>query len=136
MEKHIQLVGILNIVYRSVLLLVSLLLLFIAAEFRQLFEMILSFGQVDIREIPPGIPEIIPLILCIVGLCMFVISVTGIIAGAGVLGRRPWGRILMLVISFFHLIRVPVGTILGGYSIWVLLNDETIKLFNAPRVSA
>ena len=136
MEKHIQLVGILNIVYRSVLLLVSLLLLFIAAGFRQIFEMILSLGPVDIREIPPGIPEIIPVILVVVGVCMFVVSVTGIIAGAGVLGRRPWGRILMLVISFFHLLRVPVGTILGGYSIWVLLNDETIKIFNAPRAGA
>jgi hypothetical protein len=39
----------------------------------------------------------------------------------------------MLVISFFNLLRVPLGTILGGYSIWVLLNDETIRLFDAPR---
>jgi hypothetical protein len=64
---------------------------------------------------------------------MFVVSVAGIVAAAGVLGRRRWGRVLMLVISFFNLLRVPLGTILGGYSIWVLLNDETIKLFDAPR---
>ena len=36
----------------------------------------------------------------------------------------------MLVMSFFNLIRIPLGTILGVYSIWVLLNDETIRLFN------
>ena len=136
MEKHIQLVGILNIVYRSVLLLVALLLLFFAAEFRHFFDMILSFGSVDMRDIPPGIPEIIPFILCVVGLLMLVVSIAGIIAGIGVLGKRPWGRILMLVISFFHLLRVPVGTLLGAYSIWVLLKDETIKLFNAPGASA
>jgi hypothetical protein len=41
----------------------------------------------------------------------------------------------MLVISFFNLLRIPVGTLLGGYSIWVLLNDETIRLFDASRTS-
>jgi hypothetical protein len=44
--------------------------------------------------------------------------------------KKEWGRITMLVISFFNLIHIPLGTVLGVYSIWVLLNDETIRLFN------
>ncbi len=133
MEKHIQLVGILNIVYRSFLLLVALILFVIAAGFRQFIDWLLGLGAADIHDIPPPVLDIIPIIICIVALCMLVLSVAGIIAGAGVLGKRPWGRVMMLVISFFNLIRVPLGTLLGGYSIWVLLNDETIRVFEAHR---
>ncbi len=133
MEKHIQLVGILNIAYRSMLILVSLLLLVIAAGFRRFFDMILRLGSIDIRDVPYELLDIVPVVLLVIALLMFVVSAIGIVAGAGVLARKRWGRVLMLVISFFNLLRIPVGTVLGGYSIWVLLNDETIRLFDAPR---
>jgi hypothetical protein len=133
MEKHIQLVGILNIAYRSLLILVSLFLFVIAAGFRRFFDMILRLGSIDIHDVPYEIIDIVPVVLLVIALLMFVVSVAGIVAAAGVLGRRRWGRVLMLVISFFNLLRVPLGTVLGGYSIWVLLNDETIRLFDAPR---
>jgi hypothetical protein len=136
MEKHIQLVGILNIAYRSMLVLVSLFLLVVAAGFRRFFDMILRLGSIDIHEVPYELIDIVPVVLLVVALLMLVVSVAGIVAAAGVLARRPWGRVLMLVISFFNLLRIPLGTILGGYSIWVLLNDETIRLFDAPRTSA
>jgi len=136
MEKHIQLVGILNIAYRAALMLVAFILVLIAIGFRHLFEMLVRMGSIDLHDFPAELLDIVPAILLVVAGLMFVVSVVGIIAGAGVLGRRPWGRILMLVVSFFHLMRVPVGTILGGYSIWVLLNDETIRLFESPRKNA
>jgi hypothetical protein len=135
MEKHIQLVGILNIVYRSALLLLSLVLFFIAAVFNRFMDMIIRLSAADIREIPAEILDIVPLVLVVVAFLMFIVSTVGIVAGIGVLGRKRWGRILMLVVSFFNLLRIPVGTILGGYSIWVLLNDETIRLFEAPRTN-
>ena len=133
MEKHIQLVGILNIAYRSLLMLVSLFLFVIASGFRRFFDMILRLGSIDIHDVPYELIDIVPVVLLVIALLMFVVSVAGIVAAVGVLGRRRWGRVLMLVISFFNLLRVPLGTILGGYSIWVLLNDETIRLFDAPR---
>jgi hypothetical protein len=135
MEKHIQLVGILNIAYRSMLILVSLFLLVIAAGFRRFLDMIIRLGSLDMHDVPYELLDIVPVVLLVIALMMFVVSVVGIIAAAGVLGRRRWGRVLMLVISFFNLLRVPVGTILGGYSIWVLLNDEAIRLFDTPRTS-
>jgi hypothetical protein len=135
MEKHIQLVGILNIVYRSALLLLSLVLFFIAAVFNRFMEMIIRLSAADIREVPTELLDIVPVILVVVAFLMFIVSAVGIIAGIGVLGKKRWGRILMLVVSFFNLLRIPLGTILGGYSIWVLLNDETIRLFDAPRTN-
>jgi hypothetical protein len=73
-------------------------------------------------------------ILSLIGFCvgafLFLISIPGIIGGIGLLKRREWARILVLIISALHLINFPIGTIIGGYSIWVLVNDETIRLFN------
>jgi hypothetical protein len=136
MEKHIQLVGILNIVYRSLVIFAALILFVIAAGFRHFIEMLVRLGPVDMRDFPSELLDIIPAILVVVALIMSVVSIVGIVAAAGVLGRKRWGRVLMLVVSFLNLLRVPVGTLLGGYSIWVLLNDETIRLFDAPRTGA
>ena len=132
MEKHIQVVGILNITYRGMLLLVSFVLFAIAACFGRFMSMLMRMGQLDGRDVPYEILDMIPVILVIVAILMFVVSVAGIVAGIGVLKRKSWGRVLMLVISFINLLRIPFGTALGAYSIWVLLNDETIRLFKTP----
>ncbi|HUI10256.1 MAG TPA: hypothetical protein VL221_08005 [Bacteroidota bacterium] len=132
MEKHVQVVGILNITYRGLVLLGSLILVLIAACFGRFLGMLMRMGQLDARDVPYELLDIIPVILVVVAALMFVASVAGIVAGIGVLKRRPWGRVLMLVVSFINLLRVPLGTALGAYSIWVLLNDEAIRLFKTP----
>jgi hypothetical protein len=82
------------------------------------------------NEMPPELLDIIPFILTAIGILLFVFSIIGIIGAIGVMKKKEWGRITILVISFFDLIHIPLGTVLGVYSIWVLLNDETIRLFN------
>jgi hypothetical protein len=57
-------------------------------------------------------------------------SIPEIIAGVGLIKRKEWGRILALVVSFFNLVWFPLGTALGVYSIIILLNDESVKIFN------
>jgi len=73
-------------------------------------------------------------ILAVVGLAigvfLFILSVPGIIGGIGLLKRKEWARILVLITSALHLLNFPIGTAIGGYSIWVLVNTETIRLFN------
>ena len=44
--------------------------------------------------------------------------------------RKEWGRIMVLVVSFFNLINFPLGTALGIYSIIILMKEETAKLFS------
>jgi hypothetical protein len=61
-----------------------------------------------------------------------VISVPDIIGGIGLLRRWSWARILVLILSVLKLINFPLGTIVGIYSIWVLMQDEVAQLF-APR---
>ncbi len=64
-----------------------------------------------------------------VGGVLFVLSVPGVIAGAGLLAYRPWARILALVLGILNLMNFPLGTALGVYTMWVLLQDETDARF-------
>jgi hypothetical protein len=130
MEKHITLVGILNIVYESLGIIGSFVLFAIAIGFRYFFEFISRYSHHGIDEIPSEVMDIVPFILTVIGIIILVFSIIGIIGAVGVIKRKEWGRITMLVISFFNLIHIPLGTILGVYSIWVLMNDETIRFFN------
>jgi hypothetical protein len=56
-------------------------------------------------------------ILLILGL----FGVAHLLLAWGLYERQPWARYLGLVLGFFALVRVPFGTALGIYTIWVLL---------------
>lgn len=58
-----------------------------------------------------------------------VFAIPGLIAGYGLLQRRPWARILTIILSIFSLIRWPIGTIVGAYGLWVLLSSEGAAQF-------
>ena len=64
-----------------------------------------------------------------VGVFFIVLSVPGIIGGIGLFKRKEWSRILVLIISAIDLLNIPFGTALGIYSIWVLVQQDTIRLF-------
>jgi len=49
-----------------------------------------------------------------------VIALLSIICGVGLLQRKPWGRILAIVLAILSLIKIPLGTALGIYTLWVL----------------
>jgi hypothetical protein len=43
-----------------------------------------------------------------------------VLAGIGLLTRRPWARKLALVLGVLALFRFPLGTALGVYTLWAL----------------
>lgn len=61
---------------------------------------------------------------------LILFAVPSLITGYGLLKYKPWARILGIVLSAISLIKIPVGTILGAYGLWILLNKETERLFN------
>ena len=63
------------------------------------------------------------------GLLSVIVSLPGIIGGVGLLKRKNWARILVIILGFLNLIHIPFGTVLGVYTLWVLLREETAKLF-------
>ena len=115
MEKHITFVAVLNIAF-------GFLGLFFAVF---LFVAIIGAGIIS------GEPEAMT-ITSIVGtaLAFFLVitSLPEIIGGFGLLKRKAWARILILVVACLDLLWIPIGTIIGIYELWVLLNEETAKL--------
>jgi hypothetical protein len=47
-------------------------------------------------------------------------TVLSFLVGYALLTRKPWGRILAIVIGILQLIKIPFGTALGIYTLWVL----------------
>lgn len=45
--------------------------------------------------------------------------------------RRPWARTYGLVLGFLVLLRIPFGTALGIYTLWVLLPESSRREYDA-----
>jgi hypothetical protein len=116
MEKHLNVVAALQIGFSVLWIVIGIIILFILS---------MIGGFVHDRDAN----FILPLIGQIVAVFLFLISIPGVIAGIGLLKRKEWGRILTLVLSVIGLMNVPIGTAVGAYSIWTLVQEETIALF-------
>jgi hypothetical protein len=64
-----------------------------------------------------------------VGLLLAALALPGLIAGYGLLRRRAWARVLALVLSILALAAFPLGTLIGAYAIWVLLQNAASAYF-------
>jgi len=121
MEKHITFVGALQIGYNALGVLAAMVtFMFIVGGG-------LVGGLISDEEI------VIPITFFVgtaISMWLLVLSVPGIIGGIGVLRRQSWARYMVLVLSILDLFSIPIGTAIGAYSIWVLLQNETAKLFS------
>jgi hypothetical protein len=115
-QNHITLLGVLHIARGAFVLLVGVLL----------FAILTGIGAISEDNTALGVLGFIGTALM---LLFVALAIPSVIAGIGVLMRREWGRIMALVVGVLSLIDVPIGTAIGVYSIWVLMNDETRGLF-------
>lgn len=58
------------------------------------------------------------------GLGIVALGLLGMAAGWGLWHRERWGRILALILGVLALIRFPLGTALGIYTLWALAPRE------------
>ena len=56
-----------------------------------------------------------------IGVLVVAKAAAGFLAGWGLLQRKPWARMLTVVLAFIALFHIPFGTALGIYTLWVLL---------------
>lgn len=116
MKKHVNIAGILQIVFGSFLVLGGLAVAIV-------------FGFVDqFVDDPTAIK-----VLGIIGtplVALLLLFGGGMIAGGiGLFYCKPWARILTLVLAAMGLLNIPIGTLKGVYIIWVLVQSETMSLF-------
>jgi hypothetical protein len=69
-----------------------------------------------------------------VGLLLVVLGIPGLVAGAGLLARKSWARILAIVVGILGLVNVPIGTAIGVYTLFVLMQDAAAEYF-APQAT-
>ena len=119
MEKHVTLVAVLNIAFGFL------------GIFLGIFVFVVLVGAGIISQDPEAL-TITSIVGIAVGFFLILTSIPEVIGGFGLLKRRPWARVLVLIIAVLDLFMIPIGTIIGIYELWVLLNEDTAKLFRAP----
>lgn len=120
MERHVTFVAVINIAFGFLGIFLGLVL----------FVVLIGAGFIS------GDPEAMT-ITTIVGIaiaCFLILtSIPEIIGGFGLLRRRPWARVLVLIIAILDLMFIPIGTLIGVYELWVLLQEDTAKLFESAK---
>jgi hypothetical protein len=71
------------------------------------------------------------MIIGVVSLALM-LAVPMIVIGIGLLKFRPWARSVGTVVAIIEILSFPLGTLLGAYSLWVLMSSDTDPLFS-PR---
>ena len=115
MEKHVTLLGSLFVAYGILQLLIA--------------------GVVFVGTVGGGFvsgdPDAIRITSFVgtgVGSFLAVLAVPTLAAGAGLLKRKRWSRVLAMVLGGLNLLSVPFGTALGIYTLWVLFQDDTTRI--------
>ena len=117
MKKHVTIVGAIHIGF-GILGLIIAVVLFFALNFAK--------GFVPEEEVPTMVLKFLALSL---PLLVGFMSTLGLVGGIGLLSHMVWARYLVIVVAALGCLNIPIGTLKGVYSLWVLLQDDTIKLF-------
>jgi hypothetical protein len=109
-QLHVPVVAWLLIVFNAIALLVAL----------GIFLLMGSLGELAPE---PEAQVILPIARTLIPAFLVLLTLPGFIAAFGLLARKPWGRILGIVVGILALPGFPFGTFLGGYAIFVLVQD-------------
>lgn len=64
-----------------------------------------------------------------VGGLLLLLGLPGIVTGIGLLARKGWARYLAIVLGVINLLNAPVGTVIGIYALWVLMQEDAASYF-------
>jgi hypothetical protein len=131
MQTHVKVLGVIYLAVGGLMLLGALFLL-------------LTMGGVAGIVGASADPEDAAIAIPVLGfagtaLALFlgVFALPSLVTGYGLINYKPWARIVGIILSAISLINIPIGTIIGAYGLWVLLNKDTERLFStAPIVTS
>jgi len=118
MRKHLTLVAALQIGFSSIGLIGSIILYFVFSFAGTVV------GNDDIAS------TVIHFIGTFLPTSLLLISLLGFVGGIGLLTFQRWAKVLVIILAAIGCFFIPIGTIIGVYSLWVLLQDETDTLFH------
>ena len=122
MEQHIRIVAILYIILGALGLLAAIAVLAI---------FLLGAGAAGMSGDPDGMTGALASGTCgtVIAVFIAILSLPSIIAGIGLQKRKEWARILTIILSVLNLFNVPVGTAIGAYAMWALLDARSKAYF-------
>lgn len=120
-KKHVTVVGAIHIGFGFIGLIVAVVIFF-ALNFAR--------GFVADEEIPNMVLKTLSISI---PLLFGFLSTLGLVGGIGLLYHFPWSRYLVIVVAALGCLNIPIGTLKGVYSLWVLLQDDAIKLFERKQ---
>jgi hypothetical protein len=121
MKKHVAVVGAIQIGFAILGLIVAVVLFFVMRFAKsqvggdEAGEMVLGFLSVSLPVL------------------FGFLSTLGLVGGIGLLAYKSWARYLVMVLAALGCLNIPIGTLKGVYFLWVLLQDETVKLFDGNQ---
>lgn len=121
MEKHINTVAALQIG----LCIFNLLVILTIYSFLRIAGSVIDEPEADM---------ILNIIAKVGATILVLLSIPGIIAALGLYRRKEWARILTLILSVIGIFNFPFGTAIGIYSIWVLIQPESVASFGKPEI--
>lgn len=117
MKKHVTVVGAIHIGFGVLGLIAAIGIFF-------LFTFLLGFvGNEDVPVI------LFKFLRVSLALLIGFMATLGLVGGIGLLSFQPWARYVIIVVAALGCLNIPIGTLKGVYSLWVLLQDDTVKLF-------
>jgi hypothetical protein len=117
MKKHVTVVGAIQIGF-GILGLIAAVAAYFALTFAR--------SQVINDDIANTILKVVSVS---VPLLIGFLSTLALVGGIGLFSYQPWARYLTIVVAALGCLNIPIGTLKGVYALWVLLQDDTIKLF-------
>jgi hypothetical protein len=118
MKKHVTLVAALQIGFSTMGLIGAIILYFV-----------FSFAGSVV-----GDDDIASTVLNFIGTFLptflLLVSLLGFVGGIGLLTFQRWAKVLVMILAAIGCFFIPIGTIIGVYSLWVLLQNETDTLFH------
>ena len=69
-------------------------------------------------------------ILALIGALLMFFTAFFLIIGYGVWTRRQWARIASLALGVLSLFAIPIGTVIGGLTIWYLIQPGIVAEFD------
>ena len=127
MIPHIRTAGMLMTGYGVIM---SLVMGSIVALMGGLTSLLAVVGVVEDPEALLGaaIYAVFTVVFAVLGLF---VPVACIVSGVGLLRERPWSRLSSIVVSCFLMMNIPVGLLLGGFVLFVMLDKDVTAYLTA-----
>ena len=112
LEQHVPILGVLHLVSGALFAVIGIFLF-------------VFLGGIGAVSQDPTAFRVLIVVGFTTGILLIVLSMPGMVAGYGLLKRRSWARGLAVAVGILNLFNVPIGTAIGVYTLFVLLQTDT-----------